>query len=160
VYWTSCCPHANPIFLKFPARHWRLSVPVIETRRRDRRSGLGIPVRAGDYPKRAVRLCDTSSCLFSGYPGLFPGIKRLGHDVDPSPPFGTVVKNDWVCTTALHPASLPGMDGIPLPLLTFDSQQGVVLQLVDSRPSTSLIVCCECCFCLDLEDGEAGNGVL
>ena len=40
-------PHAHPILLKFPARHKRLSGPVTETRRRGRRSGFRIPVRAG-----------------------------------------------------------------------------------------------------------------
>ena len=123
VYWTSCCPHAHPILRKLPARRKRLSGPVTDG------VGLRIPVRAGDYPpKREDRLCDKSSCLFSGYPGLFPGLKRPGRDVDHSPLFGVVFENEWVSTTAFHRVSLPEVTGSTLPVLIFDSQQRVVHQ--------------------------------
>ena len=87
--------------------------------------GFRISVRAGDYPpKREDRLCDTSSCLFSGYPDLFPGVKRPGRDVDHSPPFGVVFENEWVCTTAFHPVSLSDVSGTTLPPPIFDIQRG------------------------------------
>ena len=36
-------------------------------------------------------------------PGVFfPGIKRLGYDVDHSTPSGAVVKNKWNCSSVMH----------------------------------------------------------
>jgi hypothetical protein len=47
--------------------------------------------------QRPDRLWGPSSFLFNGYLS-FPGVRRLGHEADHSPPFGDDVRNTWSCT--------------------------------------------------------------
>jgi hypothetical protein len=70
---------------------------------RNGRSVVLIPRGASDFPSLKVFRQVTGSTqppfLFSWYPGYFPGVKRLGREVDIySCPSGAEVKNGWSCT--------------------------------------------------------------
>jgi hypothetical protein len=50
-------------------------------------------------PKRLDRPWGLSSLLLSGYQGSYPGIKRLGREIDHLPTCSAEVKNVWGCTS-------------------------------------------------------------
>ena len=48
--------------------------------------------------KRPYRLRGPPSIIFSGYRGSSPGLRRLRHEINHSPPFSVEIKNYWGCT--------------------------------------------------------------
>jgi hypothetical protein len=65
------------------------------------RSGAREPVDARDFLLASPSKPALGSTwpLFSVYRGSFPGVKRLGREVQHSLPSSAEVKNEWSCTT-------------------------------------------------------------
>ena len=97
--------------------------------------GARIPAEARGFSlaqNRPDRLWGAPSLLLSGHPGSFQGVKRMGRDVNPSPPSSAEVKNEWSYTSTA-PTGLHGVERSNFPFIFFVSPPVFVFLSFDSH---------------------------
>jgi hypothetical protein len=111
------------------------TVVGIEAKLRVGQSGARIPAKARGFslaPNRPYRLWGPPSLLLNGHPGSFQGLKRLGSDVNPSPPSSAEVKTGWSYTSTA-PTGLRGVERSNFTLIFFVSLSAFAFLSFDSQ---------------------------